>query len=158
MEADPEIALPIRSHPARNVEPGGLELVDLSRLRVQPAYFVGFPLGKPNPAIPRDIDPVSARVLLGLDEVRNVIGDELLGFDVQSDDPGAGSRPDHLAIRVGSHAVAGDLTRKKVGRIGGELLVLGVELQPAGGWGNPFHSNAVHWPPPLGARAGSRGK
>src|SRR5258708_1693232 len=131
MEADPEIALPIRSHAARNVEAGGLELVDLSRLRVQPGYFVRFALGKPYPAIPRDIDPVGARVLLGLDEVRNVVGDELLGFDIQSDDPGAGSRPDHLPIRVGFYAVAGDLPPNKIGRIGGELLVLGVELQPA---------------------------
>src|SRR6266576_193824 len=31
MEADPEIALPIRSHPARNVFPGSRELVHLSR-------------------------------------------------------------------------------------------------------------------------------
>src|SRR5262249_46271755 len=143
MEADPEIALPVRSHPARNVEPGGFELVNLSRLRVEPTYFVRFPLCKPNPTISRDIDSVSAGVLLGLDEVRNVIGDELLGFDIQSDNPGAGSRPDHLSIRVGSHAVAGDLTLEKVGRKGGELLVLGVELQPAAVGANLRHPDRV---------------
>src|SRR5215472_9280409 len=143
METDPDIALPIRSHPARNVQAGGRELVDLSGLRIKPGYFVGFPLGEPNPSIPRDIDAVSARVLLGLDEVRNVIGDELLGFDIESYDSGAGGRPDHLPVRVGSHAVAGDLSLKKVGRIGSELLVLGVELQPAAVGANLGHPDRV---------------
>src|ERR1700730_3818309 len=101
MEAYPQIAFPIRSHPARNVNPGGRELVNLSSSRVQPAYFVRFPLDKPTPSIPRDVHPVSARVIR-----RNVIRDELLGLDIQSHDSGAGGRPDHLPIRVGPHEVS----------------------------------------------------
>src|SRR5262249_29205763 len=125
-------AFPIGSHPARNVLAGGRVLVDLSTSRVEPPNLVRLPLGKPNPAVARDIDPVAARVLSGRDEVRDVIGDELLGLDVQSHDAVAGRRPHHLPIRVDLYAVAGDRAIEAgLCWKDGELLVLGVELQKA---------------------------
>src|SRR6185295_6541144 len=73
VEADPEIAVPIRCHPARNVYPARRVLIELPGLRIETSDLVRLAFGKPYAAVGRDIHSVSARVLR-----RDLVSRELL--------------------------------------------------------------------------------
>src|SRR6185436_15059722 len=127
VETYPNIAVPIRSHAARNVDARGLELVDLSGCRIEAPKLVRFTFCKPNPSIARNIGAVRARVL-----GRNFIRRELSSRDIQPDNTRAGGAPHILSIRIGPHEVAADRALEVCGyEERCEPLRLGIKLEPA---------------------------